>query len=209
MRREASPELDEVDYRLLTALQANSRIPVKDLAKAANVSVPTARSRLQRLIELGVIRFTVAVDAGKVVGGISAFVTIRAKVPDVSSIAQSLGQLDEVDAIYQTTGEHDLVVKVSVPDIRSFDEFLTRKLGQMAGVEYMRSDIVVDTVKERYGFTVRPGFGVRLFCALCKKQIAGEMVRGTIGEHEYFFCCQTCATTFQKEREAITGKEVR
>ena len=103
-----------------------------------------------------------------------------------------------MDAIYRTTGEHDLVVKIFVPDIRSLDEFLTRKVGQISGVEHIRNDIIIDKLRERHGFTLRPGLGVRLFCTLCNKQIEATVVKKAINNFEYFFCSQTCADAFQK-----------
>lgn len=202
---DTSLELDETDYRLLLALQKDSRLPIKDLAKTANVSVPTVRSRLKRLLDLEILKFTAAIDSQKIVGGVSAYVTLRARLPDVKGIARAFMAFEEVNAVHQTTGEYDLVARVSVPDMRAFGDFLTRKLSQLPGVEYLKSNIIVETYKDQYGFTLRPGFGVRLYCRVCKKQIEGSVVKRTLNGHDFFFCCQTCASTFQREREKIPG----
>ena len=170
---------------------------MKELAKVANVSIPTARSRLQRLMDLGVVKPTVVVDSSKIVGGIAALVRLKTRSTDVQNIVENLEKMEEVDAIYKLTGEHDLLLRVSLPDIRSLDDFITNKLSQIQGLENIKTDIIVNTLKESYGFILRPGFGIRLYCDLCKKQITNKAVRRTIQGREYFFCCETCANTFR------------
>jgi DNA-binding Lrp family transcriptional regulator len=204
MGQKESLVLDEVDYRLLAALQKDGRMPIKDLAKVAYVSIPTVRARFRRFSKLGIIRFTITVDTKRILSEIRAFVLVRTKVSNVQSIVQTLTQLDEVDAVYHTTGEHDLVIRISVPDILSLDEFIVRKLGQMLGVDNMRSDVVVDIHKERFGFTIRPGFGVRIKCAMCKKKIDATSIQRRVLDRERFFCSQTCASNFQKKHGVIS-----
>lgn len=197
-------ELDEVDFRILSLLQRDGRASLKQLAKEANVSVPTARFRLLRLKQLGVIkRFTAAIDVQRLAGGLTAFITLKAKLPDVSAAAQALREMEEVSEAYLTTGEHDLIVRVVVPDMRGLEEFVLRKLSRIPGVETYRSSFLIEPVKEQYGPTLRPGFGVKLECHQCGKVISGEMIRQVIDGREHYFCCQTCASTFRAARGAV------
>lgn len=70
--------IDLVDARLVEALQRNARLSLKELAKAAGVSVPTVRQRLRRLERLGIIRkYTVATDASRLEGRHRALVLLR------------------------------------------------------------------------------------------------------------------------------------
>lgn len=194
-------ELDEVDFRIVGELQKDGRARLKNLAKAASVSIPTARERINRLIQLGVIRqFTAALDADKLAGGVTAFLTLKAKLPDLKSLAQALGSLDEVSEAYITTGQHDLILKVFLPDMAAMQDFILHKLSQIGGVELVNSSFVVETVKEHFGPTLRPGFGVKLFCNYDSKQIVGEMIKKNFQGHEYYFCCKTCAASFERER---------
>lgn len=194
--------LDEVDFRLLKALKADGRTPLKELARLANASVPTIRARLHRLRDMGIIKlFTVAIDEKRLVGATSAFISLRAKTPELRSIAQDVTQWDEVTEAHLTSGEQDLILKVSVPDMRALEDFLMNKLSQIPGVESSRSSFVIETVKEQLGPALKPGFGVRLFCAHCRKEIMGEIIRRTMGEHEFYFCCTTCASVFEEQRK--------
>lgn len=190
-------ELDETDFRILRLLRENSRTPLRELAQAANVSIPTARTRMKKLVAVGVLgKFTVAIDPQRLAGAVTAFITLKAKLPDIGAAAESLGGMDEVSEAYLTTGEHDLVLKVSVPDMKALEEFVFQKLSKISGVELYHTSFVVEAVKEQFGPTLRPGFGVKIRCNECGKQISGEMVRKVVGGREQYFCCQTCATTF-------------
>lgn len=195
----ATAQLDDVDILLIKALQKDSRQSLKDVARLADISVPTARSRLDRLVNLGVIRqFTVAVDPQKLLGGVTAFISLKAKLADLDSIKMSLAEMDEVMGLYLTTGECDLVVKVCAPDSRALEEFILRKLNKVQGIEGARSSVVVETAKEEYGPYIRPGFGIRVFCATCRKEIKDSPIKRLLQEVEYYFCCGTCEAAYEE-----------
>lgn len=194
----ASAQLDETDILLIKALQKDSRQSLKELAHLADVSVPTARSRVDRLVRLGVIRqFTVAVDPQKLAGGVTAFISLNTKLSDMEGVKAALSQMDEVMGLYLTTGEYDVVAKVCVPDVRALEEFVLRKLSKVPGIEQARNSIVVETAKEEYGPYIKPGFGIRVFCATCRKEIKDRPIKRTLESIEYFFCCETCLSAYE------------
>jgi len=194
----STAQLDETDTLLIKALQKDSRTSLKELADLVDVSVPTAKSRLDRLVNLGVIRqFTVALDPQKLVGGITAFITLKAKLSDMEAVKTALSQMDEVMGLYLTTGESDLVTRVCVPDARALEDFILRKLSKVPGIEAARSSLVVETAKEDYGPFVRPGFGIRIFCATCRKEIKDRPVKRLLQDVEYYFCCETCLSAYE------------
>ena len=54
--------LDDLDYRLIALLRANSRTPVAVLARELGVNRSTVTSRIDRLVDNGVIEgFTIRV----------------------------------------------------------------------------------------------------------------------------------------------------
>lgn len=194
----ATAQLDDVDILLIKALQKDSRQSLKEVARLADISVPTARSRLDRLVNLGVIRqFTVAVDPQKLLGGVTAFMNLKVKLSDLDDVKVTLSGMDEVMGVYLTTGECELVVKVCAPDSRGLEEFILRKLNKVEGIEGARSNVVVETAKEEYGPYIRPGFGIRISCATCRKEIKDSPIKRVLQAVEYYFCCETCLATYE------------
>ncbi|MFQ6135189.1 MAG: Lrp/AsnC ligand binding domain-containing protein, partial [Nitrososphaerales archaeon] len=106
-------------------------------------------------------------------------------------------------------GEHNLTIKVSVPDLRTLEEFVIEKLSKIQGLEYTRSSLITETIKEHYDTSLRPGYGVRIKCHTCEKEIRGEMVKVKSYEHDFFFCCTSCASIFKKERESLTKSKAK
>ena len=191
-------QLDETDILLIKVLQKDSRKSLKELARLTDISVPTARARIDRLVNLGVIRqFTVAIDPQKLLGGVTAFINLKAKLAEIDAIKSALSQMEEVVGLYVTTGECDLVVKVCVQDARMLEEFILRKLNKVAGIEGARSGVVVETAKEEYGPYIRPGFGIKVFCATCRKEIRDSPIKRVLQGVEYYFCCNTCMSTYE------------
>ena len=191
-------QLDETDILLIKVLQKDSRKSLKELARLTDISVPTARARIDRLVNLGVIRqFTVAIDPQKLLGGVTAFINLKAKLAEIESVKSALSDMEEVVGLYVTTGECDLVVKVCVQDARMLEEFILRKLNKVAGIEGARSGVVVETAKEEYGPYIRPGFGIKVFCATCRKEIRDNPIKRVLQDVEYYFCCNTCMSTYE------------
>lgn len=83
------------------------------------------------------------------------------------------------------------------------------KLSRIPGLEYTRSNLITETIKEHYDAPLRPGYGVRIRCHTCKKEIRGEMVKVKTDKYELFFCCTSCSSIFKKERESLTEPEAK
>ena len=87
------PLLDELDRRILNALQADASHTNAELAELVHVSPPTCLRRVKQLTDAGVIERQVAiVDPGKVGARLSAIVEITLDV-------QAAERMDEFEAL--------------------------------------------------------------------------------------------------------------
>ena len=97
MARTQVEELDDTGWRLLRALQAEGRAPLKSLATSAGLSVAATAERLKRLQETGVVRrFSVDVDPSVAGYPIKASVGITAKQPGKKTLLEILRNSPEV-----------------------------------------------------------------------------------------------------------------
>ena len=67
--------------------------------------------------------------------------------------------------------------------------------------------MVVETTKEDYGPYIRPGFGIRVFCATCRKEIKDSPIKRVLQDVEYYFCCDTCLAAYENFLEKKAGGE--
>lgn len=117
--------LDEVDARILTALDADARLPTAELARLVGLSAPSVAERMRRLVNEGVIRaYTVEIDSKALGYQIRAMVRIRplpGKLHLVERLIQETPQFIECDKI---TGDDPFLARLVVHSIEEMDDVL-------------------------------------------------------------------------------------
>ncbi len=189
-------ELDNLDIKILTHLQDNSRKSFQEIAKSCLTSVPTIKSRVDRLLELGVIRkFTIDIDSSKL--GISeAILLVNAKPFAVNKIAEELLGQEEVKELYVTADSDAAIV--------------SRVAGNMQRILSIQDRINLKDVNNIRVITVKSPFrndktiplastSITLTCAYCDRKVTGDAVRKKFDDRDYFFCCTTCQSEFEKK----------
>ncbi len=196
-------ELDNLDVKILTHLQSNSRESFQEIARRCLTSVPTVKSRVDRLFELGVIsKFTIDIDNSKL-GITEAILLVNAKPGAVSRITGELRGLEEVKELYLTSDSDAAIV--------------ARVAGDMQRILAIQDRINLTDVNNISILSVKNAFrkdstiplassSITLTCAYCDRKVAGEAVRKKIDDRDYFFCCTTCLGEFEKKYNKLLAK---
>ncbi len=99
-----------IRYKILAHLLENSRKSFQEIAKSCLTSVPTVKSRVDRFIELGVIRkFTIDIDNSKL-GIPEAMLLVNVKPHAVNRVAEELAGLEEVKELCVTSDSEAAIV---------------------------------------------------------------------------------------------------
>lgn len=192
-------ELDQIDYRILAILQEDSRIPLSKLARKARISIPTARQRINKLLKEGVIqRFTILLNPNSLLG-YDIFIGINAIPSEVLHIAEKLKEMDNVVGVYRAVGEYDLLVRLSLTSYAELDEFIAKTLSNTSGIQSIKTNIIISILKDEPSPRLKPGRGIRVYCAVCGKEIKEHPVKRVIEGREYYLCCSTCAGLFDEK----------
>jgi DNA-binding Lrp family transcriptional regulator len=144
-------QLDRHDVLLLTELQRDSRQTVQQLAAAAGLSSTPCWKRVKEMESAGIIvGYTALVDREKV--GLSLCILAEVNLTrhhedDVRRFEQAVAEAPQIVSCYATTGEADYVLKVLVPDIKSYESFLHETAFKLPGVTHVRSSVVLKEVK--------------------------------------------------------------
>lgn len=145
-------ELDDKAWRLMAALQADARAPLKTLALAAGLSVPATVERLRRLQEVGVVRgFHAQIDPLAVGYGVRAMVGINAPQPGKQALLDKLAQSPEVLECHHVAGNDSYQMLVVATDLQDLERFLSdiNRWGET------RTAIIFSTPIERRGVVQR------------------------------------------------------
>lgn len=116
--------MDELDRAILDVLRRDARTPYTEIAERVGTSEGTVRNRVERMNEDGVIeRFTVATRTGNIKAMIEVGVDVAV---DTTEVADRMAEWDEVDFVWQVSGEEDIVLVVDAADTRGVNALITQ-----------------------------------------------------------------------------------
>ncbi len=122
--------MDEFDKKILSCLQADSRIALAELAQQVGLSTTPCWRRIQKLQAEGVIRGQVALLDRKALNvGVTVFVAIRTNQHNaawLAKFAKAVVDFPEVMDCYRMAGEIDYLLRLALPDIAAYDRFYKR-----------------------------------------------------------------------------------
>jgi DNA-binding Lrp family transcriptional regulator len=79
--------------------------------------------------------------------GLLAFVAIFVEAPLMDDVVQELSKLENLEELYEVTGEFDIVAILSVEDIEEFRDILKNKVMKIRGIKSTVSSVVLKAMK--------------------------------------------------------------
>lgn len=146
---------DELDYRILEALQRNARSTFTELGNIVGLKAPAVHERVKRLEARGYIRgYGAKLDAGRLGLQLTAFISCYTS-PDCSyeAFTSALSSMPEVCEIHSVAGEESFVCKVATRSTQHLDDLLAR-LKATPGMARTRTTIVLGVPFDRGGVAV-------------------------------------------------------
>ena len=142
---------DDIDAEILRALQADSRLSLRQLSARVHRSPTSVFERVRRLEDEGVIRgYTIALDRERLGRDFAVFCNVKLRRINASiheAFAREVAAMDEVTECYNVSGTYDYMLKVEVPDMNTYRNFVTDRLGNLDMLETVTSVFVMSTVK--------------------------------------------------------------
>ncbi len=140
--------LDEVDRRLLRLLAENARASLRDLSRSLGVAVSTVHARLQKLIRDRVIRrFTIMPDYERLGYPITAVILVSVEGGMIEEVASRLREEPSLIAVYDITGDYDLVLVGKFRNMDDLNLFLKR-LNKLPAIRRTVTSVVLKVFKE-------------------------------------------------------------
>lgn len=151
--------LDAIDRRILSALQSEGRLTNLELADRIGLSASPCLRRVRRLESAGLIEgYGARLNRQKIGLGLTAFVTVnmeRHRDGDATRFRDAILGMPEVISCYITSGGHDFLLQVVVPDLTEYRRFALEKLPKVPGVQSIQSSFAIDIVKDNVGLPLR------------------------------------------------------
>ncbi|MCU7494896.1 MAG: Lrp/AsnC family transcriptional regulator [Ignavibacteria bacterium] len=141
--------LDDLDLRILRALQKNGRMKRSALAEHIGLSIPSVSERLNKLEENGVIEGYYARLNRKAFGfDIMAFiVVVMESSKHYKELRSNVEKIPQILECYSALGEGSHILKVVVRDSDSLEKLLTQ-IQSWPGVTRTVTSFILSTIKE-------------------------------------------------------------
>lgn len=186
-------ELDELDIRILQALQEDARLSYRSLAKRLDSSAPTIGARVRRLESLGVITgYRTEIDLGHLPG--TLYLVTGALAGD------DLPSHPEAEYTVLLPGRRvQFIIHSQRANPARIDQWCR---------EHAVADVAITPVLESLrGRTTPIGLErIHLQCHHCRAPILGEAVTGQLDGRTHAFCCPLCRGAFEERHRELSSK---
>jgi len=145
--------VDEVDRRLIRALQDDGRVSYADLAEVAGLSAPAVRQRVQRLQDTGVLQIVAVCDPLKLGLPVTALVGIKVD-GDARAVADAIGAIAQVVYVVLTAGGYDLFAEVVCHDLDELFAVINDRIRGLPQVVATESFVHFDIHTHRFSWDV-------------------------------------------------------
>ncbi|AGN38176.1 Lrp/AsnC family transcriptional regulator [Bacillus paralicheniformis] len=144
--------LDETDKKILSILHEEGRISYTDLGKRVGLSRVAVQTRINNLIEEGIIeKFTAVINPVKVGIHVSVFFNVEVEPQYLEAVAVALEREPAVTSLYHMTGPSKLHMHGIFANDQEMEEFLTKRLYPLKGVVSVDCQMLIKRYKSRMG----------------------------------------------------------
>ncbi len=137
--------LDTFDRKIIAALQRDARTSILGLSKEIALSPPAALQRLRKLERTKVVLgYTAIVQPASIGMNLVALIAVTLKRGcDGQSFEQAVTARPEVAACFAVAGDVDYEIRVTVPNIESYTNFLKNFLRRISEVDQVHSSLCI------------------------------------------------------------------
>lgn len=138
-------KLDDINWKILKALQKNARQSNTDIAKLVGISSPAVAERIRKMEDLGVIQgYYTNVSHYETGHQLKAIITLRAFMGRLKPFLEIVKSFDEVVNCYRITGNENIIMEVVLNNQKHLEKFID----QLITYGETRTHIVLSNVVE-------------------------------------------------------------
>lgn len=143
--------LDKVDNRILSILTENAKLTIKEIAAELGLTVTPTHERIKKLEKEGYIEgYKAQVNKKKLGLNLVAFCSVSLKNHQrnyIEKFETDVQHLIEVVDCYHVGGMFDYLLKVVVPDMETYQKFVSKKLADLENIGNVQSSFVMSEIK--------------------------------------------------------------
>ena len=149
---EASPQpVDDVDVKIVAALQQDGRRPFTEIARDLGLSEGTVRQRAGRLVRRGIVQIVAVINPSRL-GLRRLLIGVEVRGRPVSSVEKAIREFPEVDYVAVCTGGPELILMAACRDDDHVLELVSERLRRIPGVDGLQVVSILRETKDAYRY---------------------------------------------------------
>jgi Lrp/AsnC family transcriptional regulator for asnA, asnC and gidA len=139
---------EPTEERILSVLEEDAQASYAEIADRADVSKPTVRKYIQKLEDEGVIvGYSADVDPKKLSGQSIAILGVDVESERYVEVTRQLKDLDAVEALYTSSGDHTLMAEVRAADGDALGDVIDEEIAGLDGVSAAHPSFLQERLK--------------------------------------------------------------
>jgi len=196
-----SLNLDDVDRKILRELQNDGRASFRDVSARISVSTPTVSSRVQAMVEMGLIRgYSTMLDAD-MLGQVSVVLLLESKPADLDKVVEKIKDQELVRQIYVLSDSRVMCI-LSFYNQFKYQRFL-ESLASVPEITRMDNSMVMRVPKESPRAALTDEAGLLIKCYYCGHMMKDEGVKIKLDGKYHYLCCSVCERLYREKYEKL------
>jgi len=140
--------VDDTDRLILELLQEDAKITIREIAEKTDKSATAIRGRIQRLEKELIKKYVALIDCRQLGYREMVMVSLRINATKpLELVKKEIESMEKIKYAYVVTGEYPLFIMAKCLDHED-SMILIEKLRNLPGVEEIKTQIVLDRIKE-------------------------------------------------------------
>lgn len=144
-------EIDITDYRIISLLRKNGRMPSRELAEALDHTETTVRTRLRKLESTNTMRVVAMMDFRAAGFNLMSSIGVQVKGRPAVEVAEDIAKLPQVLNVQIVIGTTDIELSAGTTDADELAN-LIYTLGAIPGVHRLFPGMALEVVKFQWGW---------------------------------------------------------
>jgi len=196
-----SLNLDDVDRKILRELQNDGRASFRDVSARTGVSTPTVSSRVQAMVDVGLMRgYSTMLDA-EMLGQISVVLLLESKPADLDKVVEKIKDQELVRQIYVLSDSRVMCILSFYNQIK-YQRFL-ESLASVPEITRMDNSMVMKVPKESPRAALTDEAGLLIRCYYCGHMMKDEGVKIKLDGKYHYLCCSVCERLYREKYEKL------
>lgn len=145
-------KLDQIDRRILVALQQNAKLANNELADRVGLSASPCLRRVKQLEDAGIIdQYVALVNPQNVNLRLTVFARIWLKSQDELTVNRFIDAVQDIPEIVECqlmAGDCDFFLRIVVADLEEYRKFQIQRLNKMTGILNVKTEIPLQKIKQ-------------------------------------------------------------